>query len=416
MKNKFKRVKGVNDLYSVESVVVENIYKKAKDIFSFFSYEQIILPHMEEAGVFQKGVGQGTDIVDKQMFKIEGKEIVLRPEATAQVVRFYVENSLNKQRDLHKLYYIGSMFRGERPQKGRLREFHHIGAEVIGSNNIYVDAEVINLASKILKACGIKSFSLKINSLGCGQDKEKLTQSIREQLEKEKAVLCDVCKKRLQHSPLRILDCKKKSCKTVVSSLSIGMDHLCKDCHTDFLKLMGVLKELNVDFVHDPKLVRGLDYYTNTVFEFVSSDLGAQDAVGAGGRYNNLIKNLGGQDLPAVGFALGLERILLLLDMPQKVQVSKVYIATTSEQTYNLGYRILSDLRNEGIGSDIDYKSKSLKAQLKFAQKLGADYVILIGDDELAKETVILRDMNHSEQQEVSLAKIIDIVKEKVNA
>jgi len=417
MKKIFHSVRGTCDFYPPQTFIIEKIIEKAKRIFEIFGYEPILLPHLEEEGLFKKGIGTTTDIVEKQMFKIESKDVVLRPEATAQVARFYIENSLHKFKDFHKFYYIGAMFRGERPQKGRLREFHHIGAEAIGSENFYLDAEIIDVSLKILKASGIDDLSLKINSLGCAKDKNKLSDSIKRKLRDYESVLCPDCKKRLTTSPLRILDCKKNSCQKIVSSLNIKSQHLCEGCHSHFFGLLAFLDELKIKYVYQPLLVRGLDYYTNTVFEITTCRLGSQDALGAGGRYNNLIYDLAGRvQIPAIGFALGLERMLLVSNLPKEYSTIKVGVACTSSDIYRQAYKLTQTIRDEGVGCDIDYKGKSLKAQLKNFQKLGVPLVVIVGDAELKEGCIILRDMRESRQEKVKLEELRSIIKERLGA
>ncbi len=414
MKNIFHSVRGTSDFYPPAAFYFEDLIQKARKIFKIFGYEPLILPHLEEEGLFKKGVGEATDVVEKQMFKIEGKDIVLRPEGTAQVVRFYVEKNLYKQRDFCKFYYVGSMFRGERPQKGRLREFNHIGAEAIGSKNVYLDAEIIELASRIIREVGIKTYVLRINSLGCSKDKLRLAELIKNKLSSYVSMLCDDCKKRINHNPLRVLDCKKSGCKKIVSSLKIKDGHLCGDCKEAFYKLLKLLDDMRVSYLYDPFLVRGLDYYTNMVFEISSSSLGSQDAIGAGGRYNDLIKRLGGIDIPAVGFALGLERMMLLLSTTDQLPSADVLVAYTSASVYNEAYKILRSLREHRISSVIDYRDKSLKAQLKLAQKLNIPLVAIVGDEEIKRKRIIIRDMKASSQEEVELDNFLTFLKERI--
>ena len=414
MKNIFHSVRGTSDFYPPAAFYFEDLTQKARKIFKIFGYEPLILPHLEERGLFKKGIGEATDVVEKQMFKIEGKDIVLRPEGTAQVVRFYLERNLYKHRDFCKFYYVGSMFRGERPQKGRLREFNHIGAEAIGSKNIYLDAEIIELASRIIKEAGIKTYVLRINSLGCSKDKLRLAELIKNKLSSYISMLCDDCKKRISRNPLRVLDCKKSGCKKIVNSLKIKDDHLCGDCREAFYKLLNLLDDMRVSYLYDPFLVRGLDYYTNMVFEISSSSLGSQDAIGAGGRYNDLIKRLGGIDMPAVGFALGLERMMLLLSTTDQLPSADVLVAYTSASVYNEAYKILRSLREHKISSVIDYREKSLKAQLKLAQKLNIPLVAIVGDEEIKRSRIIVRDMIASLQEEVELNNLIAFLKERI--
>ncbi len=414
MKNIFHSVRGTSDFYPPISFYFEDLVQKAKKIFKKFGYQPLILPHLEEEGLFKRSVGEATDIVQKQMFKIEGKDIVLRPEGTAQVARFYIEKSFYKSREFSKFYYIGSMFRGERPQKGRLREFHHIGAEAIGSKSIYLDAEIIELASEIVKESGIKEYTLKVNSLGCCKDKLVLSELIQKRLSFYVSLLCDDCKKRLTVNPLRVLDCKKTDCKKIIGSLKIKNEHLCKNCKDDFYNFLKILDEIGVSYVYDPYLVRGLDYYTNMVFEITSLSLGSCDALGAGGRYNELVRRLGGPDVGAVGFSLGLERMILLLSKSLVISSVDVFVVYTSNSVYNTAYKILRELRNAEVSSVIDYNNKSLKAQLKSAQKFKVPFVVIVGDEEIKRNCVIIRNMKKSIQEEIKHNELLRVLKERI--
>lgn len=402
MKETYKNIRGTLDFDASKALAFRAIAKEAQKVFLLYGYQEIILPLLEEKDLFIKGVGQATDIVERQMFKIEGKDVVLRPEGTAQVVRYYLQNSLHKKSDFHKFFYSGAMFRGERPQKGRLRQFHHLGAEAIGSDSLYLDAEMIMLCLEIVEKVGIKDKSLEINSLGCNKDKKSFSVHIQKKLKTKKGDFCPDCQRRLDKNPLRVVDCKKPQCKRIVKSLG-DQACLCKNCKSSFKQLLAVLEDLGYNYNYNPYLVRGLDYYTNTVFEITSSQLGAQDAIGAGGRYNNLIKALGGPDIPAVGFALGIERMLLCLGQSSLKQSLDVFIAVTSSNLKKEAFKILNSLREAGLACDYDYCQKSLKAQLRFAQKKGADYVIIVGDDELKEGCVLLKDMEKGIQKKVNI-------------
>ncbi|MDD5195216.1 MAG: histidine--tRNA ligase [Candidatus Omnitrophica bacterium] len=413
MKKTYTGVRGTSDFSPREAAFLNHIVQTARNIFKIFGYEEIILPVLEEEGVFSRGVGETSDIVEKQMFKIARRseeassDIVLRPEGTAQVVRYYLENSLHKQSDFYKFCYIGPMFRGERPQKGRLRQFHHIGAEAIGSDSPYIDAEMINLAMRILGGVGVSQKELKINSLGCAQDKQKFSKDLKEKLTERKNELCPDCLRRLEKNPLRVLDCKEESCKRVVASLKLGTAHLCDSCKKQFNEVCRILTDLGISYIHEPYLVRGLDYYTNTVFEIISKGIGSCDAIGAGGRYNALINDLGGPAIPALGFALGIERVMLALSSPQASEKLDVFIANLGEAATAAGFKLLEEMRNEKIPADMDYCSKSLKAQLRYAQRLGVRFVAIIGEEELKEGVVVLKDMGASTQVKVKKEEFI---------
>ncbi|MBP7088118.1 MAG: histidine--tRNA ligase [Candidatus Omnitrophica bacterium] len=413
MKEKYSNIRGTSDFDVPESSLFSSISQKARTLFGVFNYQELILPLLEEKGLFIKGVGETTDIVERQMFKIEGKDIVLRPEGTAQVVRYYLQNSLYHKSNFHKFFYLGPMFRGERPQKGRLRQFHHIGAEAIGSNSFYIDAEIISLSLQILDAIGVKDKELKINSLGCLSDKVKFTANLKKQLINNKSSLCDDCKIRLEKNPLRVVDCKKEECRKIVATLDLGTVGFCDSCKTQFKNLLSLLTDLGIKYTSTPYLVRGLDYYTNTVFEITSNKLGSQDAIGAGGRYNNLIKSLGGPDIPATGFALGIERILLTLENAAKEQKLDLFIAVTDNSLLKEGFNIMMKLRQEGISCDYDYCERSLKSQLRFAQKQEAKFVVIIGEREMKDNSLLLKDMQNSTQEVIQLKDLAKVVKDR---
>jgi len=408
----FKRIPGTKDILPEEVCWWQEIEKIARDIFSVYNYREIRPPLIEEASLFNRSLGESTEIVQKQMFLIKhGEDLyALRPEGTASIVRAYIENSLDKTAGFAKLFYIGPMFRLERPQKGRLRQFHHLGCEVIGSLDPGVDVEVISLADKLLKNFNIEDYVIRINSLGCVEDKKKLAESVRRSLKNKADKLCEDCQRRLEGNVLRILDCKNQACQDIVRGLDIAYTCLCPDCKAHFEKVKEGLGALKVNYEVAPYLVRGLDYYTRTVFEISHKELGAQDALGAGGRYDNLVKELGGPDLGAVGFAFGMERLLLAVGDKLPVAAKNLsYIITLGDQARKYGLELLNNLRKKGIACDADYENKSLKGALRSANDLKARFVLIIGDDELKKGVVTLKDMGSGEQKE---ARAEDLIKE----
>lgn len=402
----------MSDFGPADSLLFQEVTDKARSIFKLFNYKEVILPILEERELFIKGVGETTDIAERQMFKIENKDIVLRPEGTAQVVRHYLQNSLYKSSDFCKFFYSGPMFRGERPQKGRLRQFHHIGAEAIGSDSFYLDAEIISLALKILDAIGLKRRELKINSLGCSRDKENFSRYLKKNLISRKERLCVDCRNRLDKNPLRVLDCKRPECCKEVSGLNLKEEHLCPQCRIKFNNLTSLLGDLGVKYTYSPYMVRGLDYYTDTVFEIVSDKLGSQDAVGAGGRYNNLIKYLGGPDIPAIGFALGMERVLLSLGKIKQEEKLDIFVAVTGLDLIGLAVDIANRLRSQGFSCDLDYCAKSLKGQMRSAQKKGARLVVILGPEEVKEGSLLLKDMEKSAQEKIKKESLAPRVRE----
>jgi histidyl-tRNA synthetase len=417
----YKALRGMNDILPGISRIWQELEKNAISVLRQFGYSEIRTPVMEEKGLFVKSVGGETDIVTKEMFSFQDRgerDVVLRPEGTAPIVRAYLEANLHKTDPFQKFYYIEPMFRSERPQAGRLRQFHQIGAEAIGSLNPVVDAEIILLLAAILDKNGIKDYTIRLNNLGCHNDKIRLSEALKEQLSDKEVLLCDDCKKRLQKNPLRVLDCKKDSCRNIAKGALKSVDFLCENCKNHFAGVKEYLKGTSAEkkCINDPYIVRGLDYYTSTVFEVSHPALGAQDALGAGGRYDNLVKDMGGPALGAVGFALGIERMLMACskDMAVFKGSATVYVATIGEKAAKEGFKITNGLRSADIGCNMNYEGSSLKSQMRDADKLGSVFTIIIGDDELAKGEIVLRDMRTKEQISVKFTDILKTVNEKL--
>jgi len=406
----YKSIRGVKDILPEEASSWQKIEDSARNIFFIYGYGQIRTPIIEEVNLFNRSLGSSSEIVQKQMFEIkrDKETLCLRPEATAAVVRAYIENSLDKKGGFAKFYYMGPMFRAERPQKGRLRQFHHIGAEAIGSLSSYLDVEVISLANRLLCDFGVAGFTIKLNSLGCVEDKKKLSQILKTKLKKRLTDLCADCQDRFNRNIFRVLDCKNQACRGIIEDLQLSSDYLCADCNQHFLQVKNGLIALGIDYKVESQLVRGLDYYTRTVFEITHPGLGSQDALGAGGRYDNLVKELGGPDLGAIGFAFGLERLMLAREKVAQRQVSKlVYIISLGEAATEQGLRLLEELRKNNIAADTDYTGKSLKAAMRAADDLAARFVLIIGEDELKKNVVTLKDMQSAEQKEINPENLI---------
>lgn len=415
----FKKVPGTRDILPEECYLWQKIEQTSRNIFSIYNYKEIRAPIIEDAALFNRSLGELSEVVQKQMFLINNKQdtYALRPEGTAGIVRSYIENNLHKTMGLAKFYYIGPMFRLERPQKGRLRQFHHIGAEVIGSAEPYLDAEIISLSDNLLKACSISGYNIKINSLGCSQDKLKLVEILKQGLEDKLGQLCDDCKIRFERNILRALDCKNEVCQGIVSGLHIQDNYLCEECKEHFVRVQEGLDYLGIKYELSSCLVRGLDYYTRTVFEIKHPSLGSQDAIGAGGRYDTLIRELGGSDLAAMGFALGVERLLLARseksvgDTPPWRGPVISYIICLGEEAKIAGLKLLNSLRSEGIVCDTDYENRSLKSAMRRANDIRARVVLIIGENELKNKTVSFKDMVSGEQREVGQEKIIEELK-----
>ena len=387
-----------------------------------YCYKEIRTPVFEEIGLFKRSLGQSSEVVHKQLLELSSNKgdnaFALRPEGTASIVRSYIQNGLSKKETVSKLFYIGPMFRGERPQKGRLRQFHQMGAEVIGpkANHPYFDIEVISLLKDLLNSFGLNDFVLKINNLGTEKDKSIMADAFRDMLEKDKNNLCEDCQSRFERNVFRVLDCKKDTCKSIVSKINFSEIALSDESRNYFDAVIGGLKDYSIDFEICPYLVRGLDYYTHTVFEVSYAGLGAQDAIGAGGRYNNLVAQLGGPEVSAIGFALGIERILLALEDQNKFSDTAkgfsidAFIVTFPE-LFDEVKLLLNDLRQKRFSVDIDYHTGSFKSQMRQANKMNARYALIIGEDEWKDKMITVKSMESGEQEKVSIDKIEEFLK-----
>ncbi len=396
-------------------------------VLNCYGYKEIRTPIFEETELFARSVGETSDIVQKQMLTLapqtaaaDGKvsdsgTLALRPEGTASIVRTYIQNHFDRKEPLSKLFYIGPMFRGERPQKGRLRQFHQVGVEAIGPSSAspYLDAEVMSLSVAMLKSFGLTDFSLKLNTLGTKEDKEKFSNILRDKVAAQKEHLCPDCQNRYERNVLRILDCKNSGCRGVVKNLKLDHDYLCENSREYFESVKSALNRLGVAYTQDLYLVRGLDYYTHTVFELSCPGLGSQDAVGAGGRYDNLVEQLGGPAVDAVGFALGLERILLAAEGKKVYDASAldVFFIALGDGAFLKSFELLQLIRSQGIAADMRFAGGSLKSQMRQADKTGCRYVVIIGEDELTKNSLIMKNMKEGKQEELSLDNIDIMIK-----
>ncbi|MBS3814011.1 histidine--tRNA ligase [Candidatus Bipolaricaulota bacterium] len=415
---KYYAPKGLNDITPDDMPYWHAVESEVRATMPVYGYEEIRTPMMEKTEVFARGVGEETDVVEKEMYTFDdkgGRSMTLRPENTASVVRAYLEHKYYGKEELSKWYYLGPMFRYEAPQKGRSRQFHQYGAEAIGSNDPALDAEMINLATDILTSLGLNEVGLSLNSIGCPDDREEYIEELVEYLNPFKEELCEDCQARLETNPLRILDCKNQACSSIVEDGPEITDYLCSECRDHFKNVKKYLDQLNLSYTMDPNLVRGLDYYTKTVFEVFSSDLGAQDALVGGGRYDGLVELFGGDPTPAVGFAGGIERLVLLLEELEGVELKKreldVYLATLDRETKRRGLKLVQRLRNSGFKTEIDYLEKSLQGQLGYADRYGADVTAILGPQELSEDEITLRDMETGEQTLVPLSDFTEKVK-----
>lgn len=403
-------VKGTADVLPQDSYKWQFCERKMLETAKLFGFDEIRVPVFEYTEVFTKNVGETTDVVQKEMYTFTDKgdrSITLRPEFTAGVVRSVIEHGLINGALPVKCCYIGGCYRYEKPQAGRMREFHQFGAEMFGAADPAADAEMILLANSVLTELGLKNLSLEINSIGCPECRKKYHDALKTYFSSRSEELCDTCKDRLERNPMRILDCKSPICKEIADKAPVMIDYLCDECKEHF---EGVKKHLNgaaLEFKVNPKIVRGLDYYTKTVFEFISGDIGAQSTVCGGGRYDGLVGQMGGPQMPSLGFAMGIERLLMVMenqsaDFPEPKDPD-IYIATFGEDARIKATSLCMQLRNEGFSAITDVAGRSVKAQMKYADKIGAKFSIVIGEDELKTNQGILKNMQTGEQREVSL-------------
>ncbi len=399
----FKSLRGVEDLLPPESEKFEKVVKTFKEAVEKAGFREVILPIFEEAGLFARSVGETTDIVQKEMYVFEdkgGRQVALRPEGTASAVRAYIQHGIYAKEPFTKWFYVGPMFRFERPQAGRRRQFFQAGCEVFGLSQPGADAEVIGVAASILESLSVE-FNLEVNSIGCEKCRPRYREALLEFLKLRVEELCPDCKGRLERNPLRVLDCKVETCKEVVSEAPVITDYLCDECRVHFQKVKEYLSLLGVGFKVNPRLVRGLDYYTRTVFEFKSEKLGAQSTVLAGGRYDRLVSQLGGPETPALGFAMGIDRVMLLLPQVEEEREG-VFVVTAGEEAYRKGLELIAFLRSKGIKAQIDHRQGSFKSQMKAADRVRAKFVVIIGEEELKGDFLSLKDLDTGKQEKIS--------------
>lgn len=405
--------KGTKDMLPQDAYKWHYVENTFKDTAKNFGMREIRTPIFEHTEVFLRGVGDTTDIVQKEMYTFKDKgdrSITLKPEGTAPIVRAFIENRLFNEAQPTKLYYVIPCFRYENVQKGRFRQFHQCGVEIFGSKEPSMDAEVISFAMEVLKNLGLKGLKLNINNLGCPSCRPKYNEALKNFLKENYDALCPTCKTRFEKNPMRILDCKEKKCKEITKNAPIILDYVCEECENHFDKVKEYLGLLGIPFAVDPNIVRGLDYYTKTIFEILNDDF---TAIG-GGRYDKMIEELGGPEMPAVGFAMGMERLIMTLDK-EGVEIpnsdeNALYIGSRGDEAYKAGFKLANDLRQKGVTVEINHMGRSVKAEMKYANKLGAKFTTILGDDELANNNVRLKRMSDGEIFEVSLDNIDEIV------
>ena len=409
---KVKKIRGTRDILPEEASLWSEVEGKIREVCRVYGFGEIRVPTFEETSLFIKTTGETTDIVEKQMYTFEdkgGRSLTLKPEGTPSVVRAYLENALFQRGKKTKLFYIERMFRQERPQKGRYREFTQFGVELIGSKSPLSDAEIISLAFTLFEKIGVKDITLRINSIGCFRCRGPFRDALKEYLKSKLPELCPDCKRRFERNPLRVLDCKED--KEKLKDAPRSTDYLCDNCKKHWERLISVLEKLKIPFLVDHMLVRGLDYYTGPVFEFVSGKLGAQDAVGGGGRYDELIESMGGEPTPATGFAIGLDRLVMLVEKKKEERIP-LWIVNIGEEAEEAGFLLMEKLRRMGVRVEMDLTGRSLKAQFREADKRNAKYVLVIGEDEIRKNKGKLKDMETGKEEEIELDE--EKIKERV--
>lgn len=402
---KMESVRGMRDILPEEAALWQKLEAEIREVFALYGYKEIRPPLLELAELFSRGVGESTDIVHKEMYVFpdkKGQMLALRPEATASVVRAYIEHGLYAKGDLAKLYYIGPMFRYEKPQKGRQRQFHQYGVEALGSLDPALDAEVIDLSWHLMERVGLarEGLFLRLNSIGCREDRPKYREALRSYFSARKEGLCPDCQRRLEENPLRILDCKEPQCQGAIAQAPKSLDYLCEKCRGHFEELLSILRDLGLSFELDPRLVRGIDYYTRTVFELCSRELGAQDALLGGGRYDDLVEFLGGPPTPGVGFAGGFERLVLILSQRAPINTENpdldVFVVPIGEEGRKKALEILAVIRRKGVAADLDYMGRSLRKVMSVAARR-ARYALLLGPDELSQNQLTLKNLSSGE-------------------
>ena len=403
---KLNALNGFKDILPDELPLWRHVESVARNIFERFHFAEIRLPILERTELFARSIGTDTDIVEKEMYTFVDKQVTMRPEATASLMRAYIQHNLHAARPVQRLFTTGPMFRHERPQKGRLRQFHQLDVEILGSASPRVDAELMAMADLLFKELGV-TVSLEINSLGCPDCRPAYRLLLLDFIQARIEHLCEDCRRRSGKNPLRVLDCKQPGCREQMDEAPSILSHLCPPCHDHFTAVQKSLEQLGVEYSLNKFMVRGLDYYIRTTFEFITDDLGAQSAVCAGGRYDGLIEMLGGGKTPGIGFAMGLERLVLLLQQKKLFSTGSaeidLFLAGLGEAASERCYGLMNELRKEGLRVDMDLEARSLKSQMKQADKAGAAFVLIIGDQELEQEQAVLRDMATREQTGVAI-------------
>ena len=414
--------KGTKDIYGSYMEEWQRVEQVMRELCSDFGIKEIRIPIFEHTELYLRGVGETTDIVQKEMYTFKDKadrSITLRPEGTAGVARSFIEHGMYNNPQPTRRFYIGPMFRYENTQKGRQRQFHQFGVEMLGSYSPALDAEAISVVAELLKRLGIKDVELRINSLGCNECRQRYNTALKEYIGSNIDKLCDDCKSRFDKNPLRVLDCKEEGCQKIIAEAPVVLDYLDDECKEHFETVKAILDDMGIKYTVDEKIVRGLDYYTRTVFEFVANGIGAQGTVCGGGRYDNLIAECGGQPMGCAGFAVGIERLLLMLEAQngefKETNEMDIYIGSIGKEGLVKSQGIAYRMRSEGIRAEGDSVGRSVKAQMKYANKIGAKYSVILGDNEIAEDTANLKNMETGEQEQINVSELVEIMKKKIN-
>jgi len=406
-----KGIRGFKDILPGEVEKWQYVESEVRRVFGLFGFLELRIPLLERTELFARSIGEATDIVGKEMYTFpdrDGDSLTLRPEATTSIMRAYLEHGLDVKEPVGKYYFIGPMFRYERPQKGRYRQFHQIDAEILGVQEAQADAELLVMLMRFLGGLALKNLNLQINSLGDPACRGPYRDEIQKFLRSKREGLCEDCQRRLETNPLRVFDCKKEECQAQLAGAPVVLDFLCPDCRRHFERVKGLLDELRLPYAVNPRMVRGLDYYTRTAFEIVAGDLGAQNAVCGGGRYDGLAEEIGGPSVPAIGFAIGVERLVMLLPEEKNyLRYPDVFIAALGEEAQRKGFALAQELRDAGVWVELDYEGKSLKSQMRKAGRFRTPWVVILGEEELKKDKAVLRDMAAKGQEEVPLTEIL---------
>lgn len=410
-------IKGMNDILPGEVETWQFLEQSAREVFGLYGFSEIRTPVPEKTELFCRSIGETTDIVEKEMYTFNDKSensLTLRPEGTAPVMRSFIQNKLYNLDPVSKLFYMGPMFRYERPQKGRYRQFHQLGVEVVGVEDAKIDAQILAMLHHYFVRIGIDSVSLQVNSLGCPECRPGYRNKLINYLESRLGDLCEECQRRYQTNPLRVLDCKAQGCQVATVDAPSVIEHLCSPCNDHFTQVKDHLVALNIPFEVNARMVRGLDYYVRTTFELVTDKLGSQNAVAAGGRYDGLVESLGGPALPGIGFAIGLERLVLMKGEQRIVaEGPQLFIAALGKEAADCAFVLMSQLQSAGVYAEMDYLGKSLKAQMRRANKLNAAFTLILGEEELQSGQAQLKDMADSSQTSVALNALAGVLTEK---